>query len=1020
MADTSNVARDIKAIKETLRKLETALGTAMGAGAAAPLLATADRGDGGDAGTGPTGGDGSSPGRRAIVYVHGICEHVAGFSNPWWDALHPFTGVFGNGDLNDTRFEVVWSDVIRQHQLNRGAAMGNVGDVARDAVDRIELAAQVRGVIAERLAEQMAQAGPSVVSPEAAFGSSSFDGSLFSTPTFISCIEDFSAYMLDSRVRREILAKFTAVVRPFLEAGTPIDVISHSWGTVVAYEGLRELEDAGLTAPLVQNFFTAGAALSIGPVKLSLRPQNRDGRRPAMVRRWINLNAEGDPVGGDIQGHPFHVDAQFLHLPNLGCGLLDISCKHGSYFKRDNVAVNRDIFARFINQAPAASGAGAVGAPITAARAADSATVAGVGQTQALGAFLAQAGILSTEDRRTIVEQAIAMLEGVYVHLPLKRAMHAIEPIQSLKLMRHYLPELSERAFHDRMIFTFSHLRDLHTNYVLPEPYQNSSAFLPFRVERFWETPQAPSPSYVVTLVAASVTDANFRPGVVVTHWNGIPIHRAVELNGDREAGSNLEARRARGLESLTIRWMGMSLPPEEEWVVVAYHGEDGQAREARFDWRTLPPSDATSGADLISSAAVMLGVAAQTEMEQRVRKVLFAQRTVELERRISAATAAMPVAEAAVSSGSARYAAGAADAVRAAGADPNLTSVLPGVFKEFRPINTPDGSFGYVRIATFNVDDQAFISEFIRIVGLLPQTGLIIDVRGNGGGNILAGERLLQVLTPGPIQPEPFQFINTPLTLEISKLQQFAPWADSIDRSVITGDTMSQGLPLLPLESYNDIGQKYQGPIVLIVDALCYSTTDIFTAGFADHSIGRIIGTDSNTGAGGANVWTHDLLRAFLPGANSPFRALPRHTSMRVAVRRTTRVGQTNGGTVLEELGIAVDAENIHRMTRNDVLNANEDLKTRAVMELRKMDRQSLVANLQRRADGSITGNLSTENIDRVDVFVARRPVVTFNVRDGSNSANILPPQPLPSSVVVECRGFRREQLVAATRVSV
>jgi hypothetical protein len=135
-----------------------------------------------------------------------------------------------------------------------------------------------------------------------------------------------------------------------LADGDELDVISHSWGTVVAYEGLRELEDQGLTSIRVRNFFTVGAALSIFPVKLRLRPQNQDGRRPALVRRWINLNAHGDPVGGQLQGRPYQVDAEFLDLPNLGCGILDASCAHGSYFKAGNDAVNRDVFAAFINR----------------------------------------------------------------------------------------------------------------------------------------------------------------------------------------------------------------------------------------------------------------------------------------------------------------------------------------------------------------------------------------------------------------------------------------------------------------------------------------------------------------------------------------------------------------------------------------------------------------------------------------------------------------------------------------------
>ena len=61
-----------------------------------------------------------------------------------------------------------------------------------------------------------------------------------------------------------------------------------------------------------------------------------------------------------------------------------------------------------------------------------------------------------------------------------------------------------------------------------------------------------------------------------------------------------------------------------------------------------------------------------------------------------------------------------------------------------------------------------------------------------------------------------------------------------------------------------NGIGQVYYGPVVLITDALSYSATDIFAAGFQDNDVGKVLGTGGNTGAGGANFWSlDDLLRA-------------------------------------------------------------------------------------------------------------------------------------------------------------
>ena len=101
------------------------------------------------------------------------------------------------------------------------------------------------------------------------------------------------------------------------------------------------------------------------------------------------------------------------------------------------------------------------------------------------------------------------------------------------------------------MISTYTHLRDLHTNYILPEPYRSRTAIVPFRIEAFFEEEKR---QYLVTRVSPIVTNQNFKPGVVVTHWNNIPIDRAVEINAEREAGSNLAARHARGLAAMTMR----------------------------------------------------------------------------------------------------------------------------------------------------------------------------------------------------------------------------------------------------------------------------------------------------------------------------------------------------------------------------------------------------------------------------------------------------------------------------------
>jgi hypothetical protein len=603
--------------------------------------------------------------------------------------------------------------------------------------------------------------------------------------------------------------------------------------------------------------------------------------------------------------------------------------------------------------------------------------------------------MLSAEERQLLVDQALALIEHLYVHLPLKRAMHAVDPLQRLRLLKHRSSTLSEPAFHAELISIFTRLRDLHTNYILPEPLRTRTAYLPFRIEEFFEGDER---RYVVTEVKPGTEDASFKRGILLTHWNGIPIDRAVELNADREAGSNLDARHARGLASMTIRSLAMSLPPDDEWVVVTYRA-GGRIRERRFEWQVFEnlPGGGNDPLAAAGDLAFVLGLDAKAELERQARKLLFAPEAVEIDRRVQQQTD--PILG------------GGLDI--AAPVDFSIVSKLPDVFA-FRTVRTPSGQFGYIRIHTFFVlNDAAFVEEFVRIVGLLPKNGMILDVRGNGGGNILAGERLLQVLTPQSIEPERFYFINSPLTLRICEAHpSMADWKESIAQAVETGAAFSHGFFLRPVESYNDIGQKYQGPVILVTDARCYSTTDIFSAGFQDHGIGKILGTSGTTGAGGANVWGHELLLTMLASPESPFKPLPNNASFRVAVRRCTRVGKRTGALV-EDLGVVPDA--VHRVTKRDVLNGNVDLINRAGEMLATMPVQTVAAKVQS-AVAPIKVDVTTENVNRLDLFINTRPYQSLDVVDGTMSID-LPPL-VGGSNTLELRGFRSDQLVATTRI--
>ncbi|MDX3662046.1 S41 family peptidase [Streptomyces sp. ID05-26A] len=616
-----------------------------------------------------------------------------------------------------------------------------------------------------------------------------------------------------------------------------------------------------------------------------------------------------------------------------------------------------------------------------------------VANSVGLAEFLATAGTLTLAQRKLIVDQALIMLEQNYAHLPLKVAMHAVNPVQRLRVLRARLERQTDATaeaewqFHRELSSTFHSVRDLHTNYLLPAPFAGKIAFLPFQLERYFADDG--TEQYLVARTVAGFTGLEI--GAEVTHWNGTQIARAVALNGAVFAGSNTAANLARGLESLTLRPLVIQLPPDEDWVVVSYRTETGAAGELRVDWQVTENLPPMTDADSLSPAAAAQGVDLDSDEKARAKKLLHAPKVVQAE--ASGGAVAMSVTD--------------------------VPTTMPGVFRA-RPVVTPSGTFGHLRIFTFSVDDpDAFLAEFVRLANLLPQNGLIVDVRDNGGGHIFASEFLLQTMTPKPIAPEPVQFLSTPLNLRICRRHaedptgqiDLGPWFPSLDSSTETGQAFSCSHTITPVEGANAVGQTYHGPVVLITDARCYSATDIFAAGWADHDLGPILGVDDNTGAGGANVWTHGLLMTLLKipapfDAESPYKSLPNKANMRVSIRRTLRVGKL-AGTPVEDLGVRPTHQ--HKITRADLLEGNVDLLARAGELLDALPVRRLGV-----AVAGTTVSLDTVNLDRVDVYVDGRPTTSLDVTDGAHTATLT-----ATGREVRVEGFADGQLVAARKVA-
>lgn len=602
---------------------------------------------------------------------------------------------------------------------------------------------------------------------------------------------------------------------------------------------------------------------------------------------------------------------------------------------------------------------------------------------------------LSVDERRAVVQTFITIIDGLYAHLPGKRARYGHDPVQRLRSLQQRLDAIDEDEFHRSLAEIVTDLRDAHTRYIGPSSLHNQVAFLPVLIERYT---QAGIDRYVVSKIfTENQSDENyfagrgFVKGVEITHWNGVPIDRAVERYARLETGGRPDARKARALETLTFRPLRYALLPDEEWVVVSFLTSGQSGSEVRLNWRFAEEDDTPKVA--VAEGAAQLAYAGDplAETVRRIKKMLFAT-----EKWYEADKGELPEIETSIA------------------ANRDEGKWFTGKFQDAvaaRVVAVPGlGEFGLLRIWSFDLrDDDAFVDEVIELLGALPRTGLIIDLRGNPGGLIWAAERLLQLFTPNLVEPSRFSMLATDLSRSMAEARQnrgrLAAWRRSLNSAVVSGELYSRAVPLTPPERCNDVGQKYPGPVVGVVDANTYSAGDLFAAGLVDNRIGTLVSVDKATGAGGANVWySHNVTQA-LEGTESAPVSLPNGIDYTIAFRRAVRIGDFAGAGI-EDVGIPGSLQ--WPLTRRDLIDDNADLLTFCGKLLATEPYTDLVPEQV----GS-TLKIETMHLDRVDVYVDGHPRASLETSSGTGKgvAEYLFESPWYQAEVVGYKGDVRRQ---------
>ena len=576
-------------------------------------------------------------------------------------------------------------------------------------------------------------------------------------------------------------------------------------------------------------------------------------------------------------------------------------------------------------------------------------------------------------DTTDVVDAFIRLVEGLYAHLPLKRAMYGIDPVQQLRRLKQRLP-LVTKDFNRELGDIIRSLRDAHTIYVGPASLAGQVARLPFLTEQHGP-PDAPR--YMVSKVAPElIDDPDFVEGVELEWWNGVPIATAIDARARQELGGRPDSGRARAVESLTFRSLRHEQPPDEQWVVVGYRSLERAEREVRTPWSVIVPGAGPAPIRVASAAAAAVAVNPGAADVRRAKKLMFNQALWQKEEDLASASVEIDAA----GNVSGRF----ADNVSA------------------RTLKTSAGTFGHLRLWGFDLpDDDGFLSEVIEILDLLPPDGLIIDLRANPGGLIWAAERLLQLFTPSHVEPTRFSFLATDATRALAEVRQnqaiLGPWLTSLTSALATGELYSQALPITPVELCNDTGQVYSGPVVAVVDATTYSAGDLFAAGFVDNEIGTLVTVGEATGAGGANVWSAETLAALTVDSPIEFRLLPSGAGFTVSIRRATRVG-ASAGLPIEDVGVA--GHRRYSLTRRDLLESNQDLLDYCGLLLASAPRTALTVE-----PGASTLEITTQGLTLVDLYADGHPVGSSLPVTNANPVSL----PIPAfHETLEIQGFK------------
>lgn len=508
---------------------------------------------------------------------------------------------------------------------------------------------------------------------------------------------------------------------------------------------------------------------------------------------------------------------------------------------------------------------------------------------------------LSDAEKRTVAEQAQLLLKGIYVHRFQKQDFYpgVTDPVPAVQDVVDNINDLTVPEMETELYRIFSSQRDLHLNYIFPQPYASFQSSLPLTFKRV----QGRRNFFEVRVDAVNAERfAAFAPdqrvpevGDQVVAYNGVPVRQAVNSLLEVGQGANRFGGFSRALARMTFRPHLLSLVPEEDEVTLTFRAKKAGRYGRRYErytvtipWITRVPAPAPVAQAQQRSVAI-----APQSVDAKPRKIILQEMNIkeDLFQKLFNDFRAE-------------------NGLLAQSTYPSNASNEPVI--TWGVIENRLGKFGYIRLASFvpqNGVDFA-VQEIRRIIydEFDGTKGMIFDVRNNGGGFGQLSDELPQLFGRNDAVTAQDRLINTEENVRLFNESifglAFPEGLEALNEVAGTDATHTRVFSLFDAPGVNTFGQVYNGPVAVLANSNSYSASDYFSCHMQDSGIGFVFGEEPRTGAGGANVFEHSLLAQFGPTVFSP---LPGTHRARVSFGQAVRSG-LNEGSFIEDFGCEAD----------------------------------------------------------------------------------------------------------------